>query len=488
MDLQTKQRMQRNKIALISAIIISTCILIVSALGLLGELRPAGIFRAFISISVIFFNIIAYGKMSTERNYMHCCCSSMFLLYIVTLCTSNSMEMYAIIYPIAVLVMIFTDYTLTRIGCGIALLGTLIYCITLVMAEKTRVNELVTAMLFAVATCLLSVFITKLTLTQNKENLEEVKSSADSQLNTSSEIVKLANELNQKFVSAKEVAANLNESMTTSHDSMYEIVESTRVNAEAIDMQTSQTSDIQKNIEVVGEEADNMGLVSDRTSQTVEQGVELIEKLKNHATEVANINNETKSITEQLNTSIQDVQAITETILGISSQTNLLALNASIEAARAGEAGKGFAVVADEIRTLAEDTRIATEKISEIIGRLTKDAESAANSMTLSAEYAEKQNELIEETGHKLMEIKNDTDELNRGVMEVNSSVKDVIAANTRIMESITNLSATGQEVAASSNMALSISDSAMEALNSMNSLLGDISNISSTMENIARQ
>ena len=70
----------------------------------------------------------------------------------------------------------------------------------------------------------------------------------------------------------------------------------------------------------------------------------------------------------------------------------------------------------------------------------------------------------------------------------MNSSVKDVIAANTRIMESITNLSATGQEVAASSNMALSISDSAMEALNSMNSLLGDISNISSTMENIARQ
>lgn len=63
---------------------------------------------------------------------------------------------------------------------------------------------------------------------------------------------------------------------------------------------------------------------------------------------------------------VQEIDALTEEILAISSQTNLLALNASIEAARAGEAGKGFAVVAEEIRQLADNSRQAVDKIRKV--------------------------------------------------------------------------------------------------------------------------
>lgn len=64
--------------------------------------------------------------------------------------------------------------------------------------------------------------------------------------------------------------------------------------------------------------------------------------------------------------SVEQIDGLTNDILGIASQTNLLALNASIEAARAGEAGRGFAVVADEIRELAERSKNTANHIQNI--------------------------------------------------------------------------------------------------------------------------
>lgn len=64
------------------------------------------------------------------------------------------------------------------------------------------------------------------------------------------------------------------------------------------------------------------------------------------------------------------VSGVAGQINAVTKQTNLLALNATIEAARAGESGKGFAVVAGEVKILAEQTKVATEEISEILKTL----------------------------------------------------------------------------------------------------------------------
>lgn len=487
MDLQRKHQADKNNMGRKGAMIISGAMFLVTTMGFAKGISTHLIIREVICILVLLVNGIVGRALRESNKYVHVCCSSMIVLYLTTIFTARTTDMYVIMYGIAVLVMAFADFRLAIAGVVVAMIGLVINGAVLISMNLATVDNLVIELVLAFGTCILITSVTKMLIKHSEENVQVVKAGADVQMQTSSEIVHLAEKLNQKFVQATEVSETLNETVQQTHSSVSEISESTKNTAEAITRQTMLTSDIQESIQSVGKEAEVINNISNRTSETIREGVALIERLKMQASEVAKINTETKATTEALHMSIKDVQAITETILGISSQTNLLALNASIEAARAGDAGKGFAVVADEIRNLSEGTRKATEQISAIIDRLTQDAESAADSMLQSAEYAQKQNDLIEETGKKLLDMQAETEELNRGVIQVNDAVQNVVAANSNIMDSITNLSATSEEVAASSDTMISISDSSMDALENMNVLLSEISQISQHMENVAK-
>jgi methyl-accepting chemotaxis protein len=72
---------------------------------------------------------------------------------------------------------------------------------------------------------------------------------------------------------------------------------------------------------------------------------------------------------------LKQITAVATAIEGIAKQTRLLSLNAGIEAARAGEAGRGFAVVAAEVKTLAEETRTATVRITGTVRSLAEQIE-----------------------------------------------------------------------------------------------------------------
>lgn len=70
--------------------------------------------------------------------------------------------------------------------------------------------------------------------------------------------------------------------------------------------------------------------------------------------------------------SVDQIDSLTDEILGIAQRTQLIALNATVEAANAGAAGKGFAVVAGEVRQLADSSREAANRIQQVNQVVTK--------------------------------------------------------------------------------------------------------------------
>ena len=66
----------------------------------------------------------------------------------------------------------------------------------------------------------------------------------------------------------------------------------------------------------------------------------------------------------------EGVAELVAAVEDLSQRSNLLAVNAAIEAAKAGEHGRSFAVVAQEVRSLAEQSRLATTQVRGILAEI----------------------------------------------------------------------------------------------------------------------
>ena len=225
---------------------------------------------------------------------------------------------------------------------------------------------------------------------------------------------------------------------------------------------------------------------SRQTDKTVKQGADVVEELKEQANNVAEASNVTVSVIQSLTAKVEEVKSFVESIINISNQTNLLALNASIEAARAGEAGKGFAVVADEIRQLSEQTKDASANITDIIIKLNEDTKRANESIENSVSSVEKQNELIDDTRDKFNAMGEAVELLMRDISVAEESIKKILDSTTVISENITHLSATGEEVAASSTEGIRMADITVENMAKCKKVLENIYMLADDLKNSA--
>lgn len=349
------------------------------------------------------------------------------------------------------------------------------------VATPTEAGTTIVIMAFILISVLV---ITKIWIIFNKENIAIVKEGADRQKAVADRITQVSENIVTQFDDANGYVRELTAAIDTSNSSMQNIASSVESTARAVQEQSQMCQDIQNNAENAKEQTEIMVAASSKALDNVSQGVKAMVELHNHAKVVEKDNTETVAYVEALNERTKQVANILSTIMNISSQTNLLALNASIEAARAGEAGKGFAVVADEIRNLSEQTKEATENITNILTELNQDVESVTTSINHSVEAVEQQNSLIEGAKDKFDAIDVGVNELMNVIQGFQKVIGDITDSAGVIADGITGLSTNSEEVAATSNEGTQLMTKAVDDMGRVNASLTNIYHLAQTLQN----
>lgn len=193
--------------------------------------------------------------------------------------------------------------------------------------------------------------------------------------------------------------------------------------------------------------SDSTSIVLKSSSETVEEAkagenailltIGQMDSLQQSVNIVANI------MTQLENKSLE-IGSILKVITEITEQTNLLALNAAIEAARAGEQGKGFAVVAAEVKKLAENSKLSSTKIENIITEIQTITSEAKNAMDRGINEVESGTNHVRQTSTSLAGILSQARVVATQVEETNLIIEDMslkFHSLSNVIEGIAELS-----------------------------------------------
>jgi len=162
-----------------------------------------------------------------------------------------------------------------------------------------------------------------------------------------------------------------------------------------------------------------------------------------------------------LSNAAQNIGDVIKLIQQISGQTNLLALNASIEAARAGEAGRGFSVVAAEVKSLALQTRKATEGVAGQISAVQASTKGAIQSVGNIEEY-------IGEISSYTSAVELSIEQQSAATLEISQNVANAAEETNKIVSVLGEVADAAIATRASARIVLTSSKSVEDAVENL--------------------
>ena len=228
--------------------------------------------------------------------------------------------------------------------------------------------------------------------------------------------------------------------------------------------------------------AKNMIKASLDVKKSTEEGIVVVNNLREVFEENTKANDDVAKKVEILAENSHKISTITDTIKAITEQTNLLALNASIEAARAGEAGRGFAVVADEVRKLAEQSSVSASEIDKVITIIRTSVNEVLQKIMQSKELSAKTEKSVQITDETFKKIEQAIELLQKDMNSVDNSLKQIDNYKDIVNEKIESAASVSQETAATSE---EVSASTEEQAAGLQEIVNAAENLNALAENL---
>lgn len=249
-------------------------------------------------------------------------------------------------------------------------------------------------------------------------------------MTTSKAVVDGSGYLNQSTATFKELTERSGAATGEIEKGSYTIASAAAENARAMEEISQGVQHIATSSAEVTEkigQASNEAMTGNELAQTAVSQMKLVEEAASKSREsIATLSDRSESISETVGA-----------IMEITKQVNILSLNASIEAARAGEHGKGFAVVAEEIRKLAEQSRIATDQISENLLGIREEAMNSVQAMDLVGEEIQSGTERVTQASSAFEQLTELINNINMTIQSVSASTQEVSAGTEQVTASV---------------------------------------------------
>ena len=229
----------------------------------------------------------------------------------------------------------------------------------------------------------------------------------------------MASRFEQLTAGVDETTHDLSETISNAGQAAAEIESQVYEQNELLEQGAEEMQDLSASMEEIAATSDEVASAAEQVRTAADQGQRAGEGVREATDSVVEISDDLFDSVEKLQGQMGAIEEIVEVIAQVADRTNLLALNANIEAARAGKAGDGFSVVADEVKNLANQTHEHTEEIATSIDELQAQADETVVASESSHEQVQAASAEITDVLESLGEISAAADDAASGIQEV---------------------------------------------------------------------